>query len=137
MSAKPQPMAGQSDAADDLIAELAKLMANDAKVDRPAEAPSPSFSVRIPGGDAPVPRFDFERTVALAAERPADPPSAPVPPKPAALDDDAPAPVSFDFGFEAPKPAPAAEPAPAAAPAADFDSIADLIAADLTPTAPP
>src|SRR6218665_4092926 len=73
MSAKPQPMAGQSDAADDLIAELAKLMAQDAKGDRPAEQASPAFTVRIPGdapppAGAPTPRFDFDRTMALATE---------------------------------------------------------------------
>jgi hypothetical protein len=55
-------MAGQPDAADDLIAELAKLMAQDSKDDRPAtETP---FSVRIPGVEpsqpaSSTPRFDF------------------------------------------------------------------------------
>ncbi|HUH77644.1 MAG TPA: hypothetical protein VLZ53_09780, partial [Devosia sp.] len=55
-------MAGQPDAADDLIAELAKLMAQDSKDDRPAtETP---FSVRIPGVEptqpaSSAPRFDF------------------------------------------------------------------------------
>ena len=38
MTAKPQPMAGQSDASDDLIAELAKLMAQDAQGGWPARA---------------------------------------------------------------------------------------------------
>ena len=78
MSAKPQPMAGQSDAADDLIAELAKLMAQDAKGDRPAETAFPAFSVRIPGGDAtpptaptPTPRFDFDHSESLATTTPA------------------------------------------------------------------
>lgn len=140
MSAKPQPMAGQSDAADDLIAELAKLMAQDAKGDRPAEAAAPAFSVRIPGGDAapaatpaPTPRFDFDRTTALAAEQPA--PSAPAEPVADPAPEEAPEPFRFDFGLDKPK-APVAEaPAePVAEPAApaDHDSIADLIAAELS-----
>ncbi len=92
-TAKPQPMAGQSDA-DDLIAELAKLMAQDARTDTPApSAPQPAppqstpFPVRIPGGESPaaasptpVPRFDFNRP---AEAPPAPQPAAqqPVPPR--------------------------------------------------------
>lgn len=140
MSAKPQPMAGQSDAADDLIAELAKLMAQDAKGERPAEVGFPAFSVRIPGGDpapapvhapaAPAPRFDFERTVALVAEEPVAAPVARPTPSPApASAEDVPEPFHFDFDLgSAPKPA------PEIAPVADHDSIADLIAAELSPT---
>lgn len=59
MTAKPQPMAGKSDAADDLIAELAKLMARDAN-DAPPPKPmalSP-FTVRIPGDAAVAPRHE-------------------------------------------------------------------------------
>ncbi|MBF0678028.1 MAG: SPOR domain-containing protein [Devosia sp.] len=45
-TAKPKPMAGPTDSADDLIAELARLMAEDAQSDKP-KADSPP--VRIPG----------------------------------------------------------------------------------------
>ncbi|MCR6672831.1 SPOR domain-containing protein [Devosia ginsengisoli] len=133
-------MAGQSDAADDLIAELAKLMAQDAKGDRPAEAAAPAFSVRIPGGDAtpattpaPTPRFDFDRTTALAAEQSA--PSAPAEPAADPAPEETPEPFRFDFGLDSPKAAVADAPAePAAEPPApaDHDSIADLIAAELS-----
>ena len=90
-TAKPEPMAGQPDEHDDLIAELAKLMAQDDQGSRPAppaapQPPAPAFQaarpapqpptpqpapfqVRIPGGDTPAqsfepspnPRFDFGR----------------------------------------------------------------------------
>ena len=192
MTAKQQPMAGQSDAADDLIAELAKLMAQDAKVERPAEKPFPAFSVRIPGGDsAPPPAsasgFNFDYTTPVAADKPAPSQAAPTPasapaaepvvtPAPAAAvpppterapapvataptpDPELPEPFRFDFDLGAPRsaatpaappastpaapipaastqptpaPAPAsAAPASQAAPAADHDSIADLIAAE-------
>ena len=147
MTAKPQPMAGQSDAADDLIAELAKLMAQDANGDRPAEVITPAFSVRIPGGDnapapGPVPRFDFDRTVALAAEQPKAA-SAPASTVPKAAEPTAPEPFHFDFEIGSPRrdpvpPAPAAtiaepvEPAMAAESTVDHDSIADLITAELS-----
>lgn len=151
MSAKPQPMAGQSDAADDLIAELAKLMAQDAKGDRPADATTQPFSVRIPGAAAPTltptatpaPRFDFDRTVALATDQ-AAPAAVHV-----AASDPIPTPTSgqetpepFRFDFDLPTTSrppveqpPAAAPAtavevPEAGPAIDHDSIADLIAAE-------
>ena len=154
MSAKPQPMAGQPDAADDLIAELAKLMAQDATSDRPAETAFPAFSVRIPGDSAPTPspapRFDFDRTVALAADKPTTPGVAAEPasaPPPAASEPDAPEPFRFDFDLgrreQAPAaaepaevpPAPVAEAAPQASAAVspvDHDSIADLIAAEFS-----
>lgn len=45
-------MAGQTDSADDLIAELAKLMAEDAQTEKPKR--EPPAAVRIPGGDAPA-----------------------------------------------------------------------------------
>lgn len=81
-TAKPKPMAGQTDNADDLIAELARLMAEDAQSDKPKVDAKP---VRIPGEPAPVvqpvqapvaaqpapvPRFDF----APVREAPAAPP---------------------------------------------------------------
>ncbi|WP_316360074.1 SPOR domain-containing protein [Devosia sp.] len=167
MTAKPQPMAGQSDAADDLIAELAKLMAQDANGNRPAEVITPSFSVRIPGGDnapapEPVPHFDFARTTAPAAAPPQAPIAAAAPAAPKA-EEPAPEPFHFDFDLgplkretAAPVEAPVAtapkpvEPAVAAESTVDHDSIADLIAAELstepapafepameTPAAPP
>lgn len=80
-TAKPEPMAGQPDEHDDLIAELAKLMAQDDQGSRPAppaapqppapmafqtarpapQPPTPQpapFQVRIPGGDAPAQSFE-------------------------------------------------------------------------------
>jgi len=51
-TAKPKLMAGQTDSADDLIAELARLMAEDAQSDKPV-AP-PAKPIRIPGAEAPV-----------------------------------------------------------------------------------
>lgn len=148
MSAKPQPMAGQSDAADDLIAELAKLMAQDANGARPAEVITPTFSVRIPGSDsapapAPVPRFDFDRTVALAAEQLRPPLVAPAAPRTAAAEAPAPELFHFDFDIGTPRREPAAaetevlapepvEPAMAAESTVDHDSIADLIEAELS-----
>ncbi|MEO5808456.1 SPOR domain-containing protein [Devosia sp.] len=86
-TAKSQQVSGETDSSDDLIAELAKLMAQDAHTDRgaapvaskPADAPvvqqaapapvvpqSPTPVVRIPGmnfGGAPTPRFDFSAPV--------------------------------------------------------------------------
>ena len=79
-TAKPEPMAGQPDEHDDLIAELAKLMAQDDQGNSPAPAAAPQaprppappafqnarpapqppapqpapFQVRIPGGDMPA-----------------------------------------------------------------------------------
>lgn len=151
-SAKPQSMAAQTDAPDDLIAELARLMADDARSDQNGRAPQaanePAPSVRIPGGDAP------------AAAAPVRIPGAPAERKPE------PDPFNFDFslndfsdraagpasvlaGESAPvlpaAPALAPEPAkPAAASpeaeALDFDGLADLIAAelasDMTPPEP-
>ncbi len=161
MTAKPQPMAGQSDASDDLIAELAKLMAQDAQGDRTAPPPRPVSPVRIPGGDdapasAPAPRFDFGRFSASAGSDAA--PSEPLPvSKPVASE--TPEPFNFDFNLgssQAPvetpttvaaeaDPAPVAvetqpsfvekAPEPVAEPAvgpAPHDSIADLIAADMS-----
>lgn len=165
MTAKPQPMAGQSDTSDDLIAELAKLMAQDAKSDKPA-APTANFPVRIPGespapAQAPVPRFDFRApapsspvvappspVVSEPAARQAPPvAAAPVPtPPPAAVPTPAPATTTadafnFDFGLSSPRVAAPTSPMPPAADAGfvpvDHDSIADLIAAELEDSAPP
>ncbi|WEK06337.1 MAG: SPOR domain-containing protein [Candidatus Devosia phytovorans] len=89
-------MSGQSDTSDDLIAELAKLMAQDAKSDTPASPVNATFPVRIPGGDAaplvlpnsppprppaaPTPRFDFSSAPATAPVAPcAAEPIAPAP----------------------------------------------------------
>lgn len=122
MSAKPQSMAGQSDSADDLIAELAKLMAQDAQTERPAEPKSPSFSLRIPGEPASAPP-----TPAAPQEKPAGTPTV-FPHAPAATRSEAaPDPFHFDFGLDK-RDEPAPAPVPPAAPPAQ-DSIADLIAA--------
>lgn len=157
MPAKPQPMAGQPDAADDLIAELAKLMAQDAQGDKPAApAAKPAFSVRIPGepqaaapAAAPAPRFEFSATTEPAPKpvTPVPAPSAGPAPKPA--EPEQPEPFRFDFDLNSarrpssPVPVPPAQPAPveatpspvapaaAAAQAEEHDSIADLIAAEL------
>lgn len=51
-TAKPKPMAGPTDSADDLIAELARLMAEDAQSDKPKAEGQP---VRIPGEPAAQP----------------------------------------------------------------------------------
>lgn len=163
MSAKPQPMAGQTDPADDLIAELAKLMAQDLQAERPARPP---FTLRIPGDDAadaqsrkPALRFDMDALkldLAPAPASPVKPAPAPEPAPPAfsfqpraaepasarPADSGPAAADDFDFDFELETPPPAA-PRPAAASAhspavpvettiaADHDSIADLIAAEL------
>ncbi|WP_170848579.1 SPOR domain-containing protein [Devosia sp. YR412] len=147
-------MAGQSDASDDLIAELAKLMAQDARGDKPAEPSSPLSPIRIPGGDIsapPPPRFDFGRSSPVPAAVVQDKP-APVPAAPAsvAAAPDEVEPFRFDFGLvspKAPEPTPRREEpvhTPVAGPSSpvnrapdpgftpvDHDSIADLIAAEL------
>ena len=97
-SAKPQPMAAQTDAPDDLIAELARLMADDARDNQPA-AREPSAPVRIPGDNAaaPVPRFDFSTSAGLAS---AKAPSSPVRiPGTEPASTGATEPFSFDFDF--------------------------------------
>ena len=140
MSAKPQPMAGQSDAADDLIAELARLMAQDAKGDRPAETPSPAFPVRIPGGDAaPAPRFDFNHTTALAAGEPAVVPTTAAPQEtPEKTPEATPEPFHFDFGVDTPGQArDGAAPAAESTDTPEHDSIADLIASELAEESEP
>lgn len=159
-SAKPQPMAAQTDAPDDLIAELARLMADDARDNQPA-AKAPSAPVRIPGDNAvaPAPRFDFSTSTGLGTGKaPSSPvripgaePASPGPSEPFAF--------NFDFGPSvrnapteppatpvsrpaAPAPMAAAPQEPIFAPAPrepgpepiaplDHDSLADLIAAEL------
>ena len=145
-SAKPHSMAAQTDAPDDLIAELARLMADDARADQPAKAESPAAkpaSVRIPGAEAPA------VTPAGAAPR-AETPAAPIIRIPGVSVEAPPAasaePFRFDFdlglngraaGPATPLPATAetiVEPVPAApadtAPL-DHNALADLIAAEL------
>lgn len=124
-------MAGQPDAADDLIAELAKLMAQDSKDDRPAtETP---FPVRIPGVEpnppaSSAPRFDFSvqpsRNEGAApvlpqeqggAASPAPRNSEPVPPANTLRRDPAeptPEPFHFDFGLGAGRREPEHQPEP-------------------------
>tara|TARA_R110002020_G_scaffold2136_24_gene9853 strand:+ start:4462 stop:6537 length:2076 start_codon:yes stop_codon:yes gene_type:complete len=150
-------MAGQSDAADDLIAELAKLMAQDAQGDRaakpaaPAAAPAQFPPVRIPGDAAPKsvssPSTDFLRSLSTpqapeSAVEPvvSEPVSTPRRPTAAAPE---PEPFQFDFGIRSadvppagpkdlPKAGPApAEPAMSVPHSAEHDSIADLISAEL------
>jgi hypothetical protein len=127
-SAKPQGMAAKTEAPDDLIAELARLMAEETAVPVHREQPA---AVRIPGTPdaSQAPRFDFSNVV----NTPQPAPTVRIPggdtPAPAE-----PAPFSFDFTPRQPKPAvPAAatpEPQPEPAPL-DVDSLADLIAAEL------
>ena len=81
-TAKPKHMAGQTDSADDLIAELARLMAEDAQGDKPKS--EPAVTVRIPGGDSPA---------ASAPPKVAEAPSRPV----RIPGDNAPEPFVFDF----------------------------------------
>ena len=115
-SAKLQSMAAQTDAPDDLIAELARLMADDARPTPPAN--EQSSPVRIPGEPvvAPVPRFDFAASSSLATNRaPASPvripgsePAAPTPASGSAE------PFSFNFDISPSSTKPqAAAPAPA------------------------
>jgi hypothetical protein len=92
-TAKPKHMAGQTDSADDLIAELARLMAEDAQ----GAAEAPARPVRIPGGDAPAPdsfAFDIDRRPRQQA------------PEPAAQQQQRIEPTAFAPAFSAPKPTP-------------------------------
>ncbi|MFD1251917.1 Sporulation related domain protein [Devosia equisanguinis] len=138
-SAKPKPMAGQTEAPDDLIAELARLMADDARTDTPAQPAAPQ--VRIPGADAPAverpaPRFVAPSPQPAPAPQPTrnEPvmgaPSVRIPgetapaPKPAANPATEPDPFRFDFDLNLgakkagpasplmpePRPTPAAQP---------------------------
>ncbi|QQR40823.1 SPOR domain-containing protein [Devosia rhizoryzae] len=142
-------MAAQTDAPDDLIAELARLMADDARADAPAKpqpAPmaSPSAPVRIPGADLPQ-SGAAPRPQASPVRIPGGEPAAPAPASAIAE------PFNFDFALNKPAgpvtPIAAApvqvQPAPQPAvvkpvveesvepQALDHDSLADLIAAEL------
>ena len=151
-SAKPQLMAAQTDAPDDLIAELARLMADDAK-SNPPQAREQGPAVRIPGGvsPAPAPRFDFPASN-----------NAPVSPAPAfslripggveaaqtAVDAGAAKPegepFNFDFGLS-PKPAvpsavasaPAIAPAPSPQAAKSIETTVSVTNLAPAPTAAP
>jgi hypothetical protein len=150
-SAKPHSMAAQTEAPDDLIAELARLMADEARSDQP-DSKVQTTPVRIPG-DAepnPAPRFDG----AARNERPAEPAPVRIPGDAPASVPREPEPFSFDFGLAgASEPSavtPAAQPASAPAPtdkaqdepdteepvSLDHDSLADLIAAELASDLP-
>ncbi|MHA6299022.1 SPOR domain-containing protein [Devosia sp. CAU 1758] len=150
-SAKPQAMAAQTEAPDDLISELARLMADDARA-VPSAANEQRSPVRIPGDAAtmPGPRFDFSASANLASGKvPASPVRIP-----GEGDSSAKTAEPFAFKFDiAPSaqpelpstpvasapvtsvPLPAAsvrvEPNPENEPALDHDSLADLIAAEL------
>lgn len=153
-------MAGNSEAADDLIAELAKLMAQDAQDTPPPKPAAPSpFTVRIPGESANAAPPRREEPVRLP---PVVPPAVSTttiveparPPRTSAPTDER---DPFSFAFElgqrrnqaAPSPSAAplpsvsapvetqppasvpAQPPPAPEPVLEHDSIADLIAAEL------
>lgn len=144
-SAKPQSMAAQTEAPDDLIAELARLMADEARGDQP-QAKEQSSPVRIPGEPRaePAPRADLSPSATAQAPRPAPTPvripgadTTPAAPKVK--------PFSFDFGLNAgqgsaPPTATQApqqvddtttEPSEENLAPLDQDSLADLIAAEL------
>ncbi len=144
-SAKPQSMAAQTEAPDDLIAELARLMADEARGDQP-QAKEQSSPVRIPGEPRaePAPRADLSPSATAQAPRPAPTPvripgadTTPAAPKVE--------PFSFDFGLNAgqgsaPPTATQApqqvddtttEPSEENLAPLDQDSLADLIAAEL------
>jgi hypothetical protein len=131
-SAKLQSMAVQTDAPDDLIAELARLMADDARTPA-APTNEQSAPVRIPGEPVvvPVPRFDFSASSNLASGRaPASPVRIPGG-EPAATDAADPFNFNFDLGPSTPRPAPAAPAsatpaAPAPMPAAAAPSAVSL-----------
>lgn len=128
-SAKPKSMAGQSDAPDDLIAELARLMAEDARADQSGKPQSPVIVRSEPdraAAPAAVPRFDFSVASSLDRGAPAAPVAAvPAPPPPQKPAPEAPAPFiripgepartavapasatgDFAFDFEISRPAP-------------------------------
>lgn len=144
-SAKPQSMAAQTEAPDDLIAELARLMADEARGDQP-QAKEQSSPVRIPGEPRaePAPRADLSPSATAQAPRPAPTPvripgadTTPAAPKvePFSLD------LGLDTGqgsapaiaTQAPQQVDdtATEPAEENLAPLDQDSLADLIAAEL------
>ncbi|WP_338723490.1 SPOR domain-containing protein [Devosia sp. XK-2] len=141
-------MAAQTEAPDDLIAELARLMADEARSDKP-DSKVQTTPVRIPG-DAepnPAPRFDG----AARSERPAEPAPVRIPGDAPASAPKEPEPFSFDFGLTGASEPSEAQPASAPAPmmdkaqdepetqqsvSLDHDSLADLIAAELASDLP-
>jgi len=143
-TAKPQQANDKSDAADDLIAELAKLMAQDAQekqspaerqesAAQPAQNVEPAdntFAFRLPG-DAPAekpsaspgPRFDFTET---GKQPEGSAPQAPVTPLYTG-----PAEPTAEPNADAGTPA-VSEPEPVKSRADEHDAIAQLIEADLS-----
>ena len=143
MGSKPQQMSDSHEKSDDLIAELAKLMANNAggaetgpkpsviKLPPLNEATIKATPVRIPGMEAPQPAAESPRpapaTIGAAPtiripgmEKPAGVDAIPAPqPRPV---------TQFDFG----KP-----PAPTAVPKPEPFQLADLDAAQASPAPPP
>lgn len=151
-TAKPKHMAGQTDSADDLIAELARLMAEDAQGDKPKS--EPAVTVRIPGGDSPAAVPPQAEAPVRPVRIPGENASAPEPyafnfdrkPQPAQPQVQQPQrvePAAFAPAFSAPKPAaseaPVAErrfvPQPAPAPATPAEPIA-IAPQEVAPPAP-
>lgn len=151
-TAKPKHMAGQTDSADDLIAELARLMAEDAQGDKPKS--EPAMTVRIPGGDSPAPVAPQAETSARPVRIPGENASAPQPyafnvdrkPQPAPQQFQQPQrvePAVFTPAFSAPKPATSEAPTvnrsfvpqPAPAPTAPAEPIA-IAPQEVVPPAP-
>ncbi|WDR03360.1 SPOR domain-containing protein [Devosia algicola] len=136
-TAKPQQTSGNGEAADDLIAELAKLMAQDAQAERPdpKSPPAPAAApVRIPGmaqddsepeqetpprrvnvADAPAP--DLVSHEARPDQQDVNTPPAPVPVQPRHT-------TVHPVSSAAPEEAKAVDQS------SDHDAIADLIAAE-------
>ncbi|WP_423068130.1 SPOR domain-containing protein [Devosia sp. CN2-171] len=133
MTARPQQMPDGQEKSDDLIAELAKLMASNAGSPEPEPRPAPKL-VTLPDAPAPqapapspvrIPGMDAPAAPVAAAPTPAAPPSAPAPgvfripgmdqPVSAPVAATAPAPTTV-----APTLAPTITP-PAAKPAASID----------------
>ncbi len=163
--ANPQQASGNDDSSDDLIAELARLMAQEATSDRTAPAqptparpaePAPVAPVRVPGmtyGATSSAPFDFaftsnprssEAQISQAAQA-APPAEGKAAPTPAPMDETI-EPFRFDFGLPPAGPVSRLDPpAPAKVAMPVHDPIADLIEADMPelvrqmemPAAPP
>lgn len=160
-SAKPQPMAGQTQGPDDLIAELAKLMAEDVRSEKAEKPEKPAaMPFRLPGAEpaaeadtrpgdplsllealtrpaSPAPVAE-ERPVRIPGTEPAvSPPAASAAPASVPPPREKPA-AATDFAFNLKLPsdpvvAGPAQPIPPSSPSpsSSSDSIADLIAAEL------
>ena len=155
-SAKPQSMAAQTEAPDDLIAELARLMADEARGDQP-QAKVQSTPVRIPGEAQadPTPRVDLSSNAREQVNQSSATPVR-IPGADAAPEVPKAEPFAFDFGFNVGQRTAEADAAPTssiaqATPEArdvtgepaeenlaplDQDSLADLIAAELATDLP-